>query len=216
MLFRSTTVGWRIGDETTYCLEGSVFIAGAVVQWLRDGLGIIATSAEVEELADSVPDAGGVLFVPAFVGLGAPYWDSSARGTILGLTRGTTKAHIARAAVDSMAYQSFDLLEAMQLDSGIQLKALKVDGGASRNSRLMQFQSDLVGTRVRRPVVQETTALGAAYLAGLAVGFWSDQREIAANWALDREFAPQMADEVRYRLATQWRRAVDRSRDWES
>ena len=210
-----TTVGWRVGGETTYCLEGSVFIAGAVVQWLRDGLGIIATSAEVEELADSVPDAGGVLFVPAFVGLGAPYWDSSARGTILGLTRGTTKAHLARAAVDSMAYQSFDLLEAMQLDSGIQLKALKVDGGASRNSRLMQFQADLVGTRVRRPVVQETTALGAAYLAGLAVGFWSDQREIAANWALDREFVPSMQDDERYRLAATWKRAVDRSRDWE-
>ena len=210
-----TTVGWRIGGETTYCLEGSVFIAGAVVQWLRDGLGIIATSAEVEELADSVPDAGGVLFVPAFVGLGAPYWDSSARGTILGITRGTTKAHIARAAVDAMAYQSFDLLEAMQLDSGIHLMALKVDGGASRNSRLMQFQADLVGTRVRRPVVQETTALGAAYLAGLAVGFWSDLKEIAANWALDREFVPSMKDDERYRLAAKWKRAVDRSRDWE-
>ena len=178
-------------------------------------LGIIATSAEVEVLADSVPDAGGVLFVPAFVGLGAPYWDSSARGTILGITRGTTKAHIARAAVDSMAYQSLDLLEAMQLDSGIQLKALKVDGGASRNSRLMQFQSDLVGTRVRRPVVQETTALGAAYLAGLAVGFWKDQSEIAANWALDREFVSSMLDEDRYRLAGTWKRAVDRSLDWD-
>lgn len=211
-----TTVGWRIGGVTTYCLEGSVFIAGAVVQWLRDGLGIIATSAEVEALADSVPDAGGVLFVPAFVGLGAPYWDSSARGTILGIMRGTTKAHIARAAVDSMAYQTLDLIEAMQLDSGIELKALKVDGGASSNSRLMQFQADLLGTKVRRPVVQETTALGAAYLAGLAVGFWKSQSEIAANWALDQEFVPQMADEDRDRSATQWRRAVDRSRDWES
>ena len=211
-----TTVGWRINGETTYCLEGSVFIAGAVVQWLRDGLGIIATSGEVEALANSVPDSGGVLFVPAFVGLGAPYWDSSARGMIIGITRGTTKAHIARAAVDSMAYQTLDLIEAMQLDSGIQLKALKVDGGASRNNSLMQFQADLLGTKVRRPVVQETTALGAAYLAGLAIGYWADQSEIAANWAIDREFTPQRDDEVRCRLATKWRRAVDRSRDWES
>jgi len=211
-----TTVGWRIGGETTYCLEGSVFIAGAVVQWLRDGLGIITTSAEVEALANSVPDAGGVMFVPAFVGLGAPYWDSSARGTIIGLTRGTTKAHIARAAVDSMAYQTLDLIEAMQIDSGIQLKTLKVDGGASSNSRLMQFQADLLGTQVRRPVVQETTALGAAYLAGLAVGFWSDKGEIAANWALEREFAPQMPDDDRFRMAAKWRRAVDRAREWES
>jgi len=209
-----TTVGWRIGSETTYCLEGSVFIAGAVVQWLRDGLGIISTSQEVETLADSVPDSGGVLFVPAFVGLGAPYWDSSARGTIIGITRGTTKAHIARAAVDSMAYQTLDLIEAMLLDSGIALKTLKVDGGASMNNRLMQFQSDLVGTQVRRPVVAETTALGAAYLAGLAVGFWSNFTEIAANWALDRDFNPQMSDSNRLQLAATWRRAVDRSRDW--
>jgi glycerol kinase len=211
-----TTVGWRIGMETTYCLEGSVFIAGAVVQWLRDGLGIIATSAEVEMLADSVVDSGGVLFVPAFVGLGAPHWDPSARGTIIGLTRGTTKAHLARAAVDSMAFQTFDLLEAMQLDSGIPLGTLKVDGGASRNNRLMQFQADLLGTRVRRPIVQETTALGAAYLAGLAVGFWQNQGEIAANWALDREFTPALADEIRHQMVSRWKRAVDRSKAWEA
>lgn len=211
-----TTVGWRIGNETTYCLEGSVFIAGAVVQWLRDGLGIISTSAEVEVLADSVEDSSGVLFVPAFVGLGAPHWDPSARGTIIGLTRGTTKAHLARAAVDSMAYQTFDLLEAMQLDAGIPLGTLKVDGGASRNNRLMQFQADLLGTEVRRPIVQETTALGAAYLAGLAVEFWQDQSEIAANWALDREFVPGQADDRRYQLVSRWKRAVDRSKNWES
>ncbi len=209
-----TTVGWRIGAETTYCLEGSVFIAGAVVQWLRDGLGIITTSQEVETLADSVSDAGGVMFVPAFVGLGAPYWDPSARGTIVGITRGTTKAHIARAAVDSMAYQSLDLIEAMQLDSGISLKTLKVDGGASSNSRLMQFQSDLIGTRVRRPMVQETTALGAAYLAGLAVGFWASLDEVASNWVLDQEFSPQMSEASRSQQAALWRRAVDRSRGW--
>jgi glycerol kinase len=210
-----TTVGWRIGTEVTYCLEGSVFIAGAVVQWLRDGLGIITSSQEVETLADSVNDAGGVMFVPAFVGLGAPYWDPSARGTIIGLTRGTTKAHLARAAVDSMAYQTLDLIEAMQLDSGIPLKTLKVDGGASSNSRLMQFQADLVATQVRRPLVQETTALGAAYLAGLAVGFWASLDEVAANWVLDQEFAPQMSDADRYQKAATWRRAVERSRGWQ-
>lgn len=210
-----TTVGWRIGTETTYCLEGSVFIAGAVVQWLRDGLGIITSSQEVETLADSVDDAGGVMFVPAFVGLGAPYWDPSARGTIIGLTRGTTKAHLARAAVDSMAYQTLDLIEAMQLDSGIPLKTLKVDGGASSNSRLMQFQADLVATQVRRPQVQETTALGAAYLAGLAVGFWSNLDEVAANWILDKEFNPLMSDADRFQKAATWRRAVERSRGWQ-
>ncbi|RLS58039.1 MAG: glycerol kinase [Planctomycetota bacterium] len=209
-----TTVGWRIGQQTTYCLEGSVFIAGAVVQWLRDGLGVITTSAEVEALAATVPDSEGVYFVPAFVGLGAPYWDPSARGMLIGLTRGTTKAHIARAAVDSMAYQTLDLLDAMQLDAGIPLAQIKVDGGASRNNSLMQFQADLTGVQVRRPMVQETTALGAAYLAGLGVGFWSDPSEIAANWALDRVFEPGMADEERYRRASTWRRAVDRSRGW--
>ena len=185
------------------------------VQWLRDGLGIITSSHEVETLADSVDDAGGVMFVPAFVGLGAPYWDPSARGTIIGLTRGTTKAHLARAAVDSMAYQTLDVIEAMQLDSGIPLKTLKVDGGASGNSRLMQFQADLVATQVRRPQVQETTALGAAYLAGLAVGFWSSLDEVAANWVLEQEFNPQTSDADRYQRAATWRRAVERSRGWQ-
>lgn len=210
-----TTVGWKVGSETTYCLEGSVFVAGAVVQWLRDGLGIIKASADVESLADSVPDSGGVLFVPAFVGLGAPYWDSAARGTILGITRGTTQAHIARAAVDSIAYQTLDLIEAMQLDSGLRLAEVKVDGGASRNNRLMQFQADLLSTVVRRPVVLETTALGAAYLAGLAVGFWTSIQEVSANWVLGRSFNPQLGNEQRYQLATRWRRAVDRAKSWE-
>ncbi len=161
-----TTIGWSLGDKVTYCLEGSVFVAGAVVQWLRDGLGVIRTSPEVEELAASVPDSGGVYFVPAFVGLGAPYWDPYARGAILGISRGTNAGHIARAAVESMAYQSRDLLDAMQKDAGVKLAELKVDGGASINNALMQFQADLLGVKVRRPVVSETTALGAAYLAG--------------------------------------------------
>ena len=168
-----TTVGWRIGGKTTYCLEGAVFVAGAVVQWLRDGLGIITKSEEVETLAASVPDSGGVFVVPAFTGLGAPYWDPKARGGIFGLTRGSTAAHIARAAVESMAWQSADLLGAMQADSGVNLATLKADGGASRNNALLQFQSDLLGVSVRRPRVQETTALGVAYLAGLATGTWN-------------------------------------------
>ncbi len=211
-----TTIGWSLGGKVTYCLEGSVFIAGAVVQWLRDGLGIIKNSGDVEALASQVDSSDGVYFVPAFVGLGAPHWDANARGTIIGLTRGTTQAHIARAAVESMAFQTRDLLSAMEQDSGVGLGTLKVDGGACANDALMQFQSDLLGVPVRRPVVQETTALGAAYLAGLAVGFWKDQHDIAANWALDREFTPA-ADrgetEARY---TDWQRAVERSRDWVS
>ena len=171
------------------------------MQWLRDGLGVIETSSDVEPLAASVPDAGGVYFVPAFVGLGAPYWDAYARGAILGLTRGTTAAHIARAAVESMAYQSRDLLEAMQKDAGVELKELKVDGGASVNNALMQFQADRIGRRkVRRPVVSETTALGAAYLAGLAVGFWRDTADVTRNWALEQEFAPQLDATTRKRL----------------
>ena len=178
-----TTVGWQIGDDVTYCLEGSVFIAGAVVQWLRDGLGLIASSSEVEQLAATVPDSGGVYFVPALVGLGAPHWDSDARGTIVGITRGTTAGHIARAAVESMAFQTVDLVSAMQRDAGIELHNLRVDGGASVNNQLMQFQADLLGVNVRRPVVAETTALGAAYLAGLAVGYWSDIMDVSRNWA---------------------------------
>lgn len=210
-----TTIGWSIGGRTTYCLEGSVFVAGAVVQWLRDGLGIIKTSADVERLVATVPDSGGVYFVPAFVGLGAPYWDPYARGTIVGLTRGTTAGHLARAAVESMAYQTRDLVEAMRKDSGLDLEELKVDGGASVNDPLMQLQADLLGTRVRRPVVAETTALGAAYLAGLAVGYWNDLDDITRNWALDREFTPQLAAAERDARYRGWLRAVERSRDWE-
>ena len=210
-----TTIGWGIGDRITYCLEGSVFIAGAAVQWLRDGLGIIKSSADVEALAGSVPHSDGVYFVPAFVGLGAPYWDAYARGTIVGITRGTTAAHLARAALDAMAYQTRDVLEAMQRDSGVPLAALKVDGGAAVNNALMQFQSDVLGVPVQRPVIAETTALGAAYLAGLAVGYWQDQNDVAANWALDRQFQPQLASADRDSLYRQWQRAVERSRGWQ-
>jgi glycerol kinase len=209
-----TTIGWGLGEKITYCLEGSVFVAGAVVQWLRDGLKVINASPEIEPLAASVPSTDGVYFVPAFVGLGAPYWDPSARGTIVGLTRGTTLAHIARAALAAMAYQTRDVLDAMQKDSGINLAMLKVDGGACVNNLLMQFQSDLLRVPVQRPVVQETTALGAAYLAGLAVGFWKDQSEVTANWALDREFRPTMTAGERDRLQAGWKRAVERSRGW--
>ena len=187
-----TTIGWGLGGKVTYCLEGSVFVAGAVVQWLRDGLGIIKSSAEVEALASSVPDSGGVYFVPALVGLGAPHWDSFARGTILGITRGTTAAHIARAAVEAIAYQTRDLAEAMQKDAGVPVADLKVDGGASVNNRLMQFQADVLGVSVRRPVVAETTALGAAYLAGLAGGYWADTADVARKRALDRQVQPSM------------------------
>ena len=210
-----TTIGWAIGDRVTYCLEGSVFIAGAVVQWLRDGLGIIRTSAGVEQLAATVPDSGGVLFVPAFVGLGAPHWDPYARGTIRVLTRGSTAGHIARAAVESMAYQTCDLVEAMQKDAAVGLAELKVDGGASLNNHLMQFQADLLDVRVRRPVVAETTALGVAYLAGLAVGYWQDTEDIAGNWALDREFTPNIPAQQRTASRRRWQEAVRRSLDWE-
>ena len=211
-----TTIGWGLNGKVTYCLEGAIFIAGAVVQWLRDGLGLIASSAEVEQLAAQVESTDGVYFVPAFVGLGAPYWDPNARGTIVGLTRGTTKAHLARAALAAMAYQTRDVLDAMQQDSRIPLAALKVDGGASANNLLMQYQSDILNVTVRRPVVQETTALGAAYLAGLAVGFWKDQSDVTANWQLDREFQPQMEAERRDALYTGWKRAVERSVGWAS
>ncbi|MEX0978328.1 MAG: glycerol kinase GlpK, partial [Pirellulales bacterium] len=209
-----TTIGWGRGGKITYCLEGGVFIGGAVVQWLRDGLKIIKNSVDVEALAASVKDNHGVYLVPAFVGLGAPYWDPYARGTIVGITRGTTEAHIALAALESMAFQSRDLVEAMQRDSGLKLNELKVDGGASVNNRLMQFQSDILDTTVRRPKVAETTALGAAYLAGLAVGYWKDEAEISRNWILDRQFTPAMPEpdrEERYRM---WKKAVERSLDW--
>jgi len=210
-----TTVGWKVGREVTYCLEGSVFIAGAVVQWLRDGLKVIAASPDVEALARAVPDADGVFLVPAFVGLGAPYWDPYARGTIVGLTRNTTVSHVARAALDAMAYQTRDVLEAMQRDAGIALATLKVDGGAAANNLLLQFQADVLGVPVRRPVVAETTALGAAYLAGLAVGYWKDTEDVARNWALDREFTPAMSAPARDALHARWRKAVERSRAWE-
>lgn len=210
-----STIGWRIGGQTTYCLEGSVFVAGAAVQWLRDGLGLIKTSAEIERLAATVPDAGGVYLVPAFVGLGAPHWDSHARGTIVGITRGTAAGHLARAALEAMAYQSRDLVETMERDMGGRFKELKVDGGASVNDALMQFQADQLGIPVKRPAVPETTALGAAYLAGLAVGYWADASEIAGNWSLAREFVPSMPVQRRDELYRVWQRAVDRSRNWE-
>lgn len=209
-----TTVGWKIGDQVSYALEGSIFVAGAVVQWLRDGLGLIESSVEVEPLASLVKDNGGVYFVPAFVGLGAPYWDPHARGTIIGITRGTTAGHIARAAVESMAYQTRDMIEAMQRDAGVPLQLLQVDGGASVNDDLMQFQTDLLGTVVRRPKVRETTALGAAFLAGLAVGFWESQDELRKLWRLDREFTPTDDREKMNHLYAQWLEAVKRSRNW--
>ncbi len=210
-----TTIGWGLDNKITYCLEGSVFVAGAVVQWLRDGLGLIQSSAEIERLAASVPDSGGVYVVPAFVGLGAPHWDPFARGAVLGITRGTTAGHLARAAVESMAYQTCDLIDAMQKDAGIELANLKVDGGASVNNELMQFQADILNTKVLRPVVSETTALGAAYLAGLAVGYWQGLDDVVRNWALDREFIPTMDELERERRCRGWRRAVQRSLRWE-
>jgi glycerol kinase len=209
-----TTIAWQLGSEVTYALEGAVFIAGAAVQWMRDGLRAIVTSADIERLAQSVPDAGGVYLVPAFVGLGAPYWDPYARGTIIGLTRDTTVGHIARATVDAMAYQSRDVLTLMEKDAGVKLAALRVDGGASVNNALLQFQADLLDVTVRRPVVAETTALGAAYLAGLAVGYWQDLDDVGKNWALDREFTPQMDAERRRTLTRGWDRAVQRSLKW--
>ena len=212
-----TTVGWQLDKKagsTDYLLEGSAFIAGAAVQWMRDGLGIIQHSSEVEALASSVPDTGGLVFVPAFAGLGAPYWDPYARGTLIGITRGTGKAHIARAALEGVAYQNVDVLSAMQNDAGIALSELRVDGGAARNDMLMQFQSDILNVPVVRPVVTETTALGAAYLAGLAVGYWSSLEEIAAQWRVARRFEPMMADDERLTRLHKWQRAVERSRDW--
>jgi glycerol kinase len=209
-----TTIGWGLGGKITYCLEGSVFIGGAVVQWLRDGLGLITNSAEVEPLAGGVDDSGDVYFVPAFVGMGAPYWDPYARGAIHGITRGTTAAHIARAALESMAFQTRDVLQAMQKDAGVALAALKVDGGASVNHLLMQFQADILGVPVMRPEVAETTALGAAYLAGLAVGYWQDQAELQSNWSMRCEYLPTTSSaqaDAKYR---RWLKAVERSLRW--
>jgi glycerol kinase len=210
-----TTVAWGLPGGTTYALEGSVFVTGAAVQWLRDGLGLIGSASETEALAASVADTQGVYLVPAFVGLGAPYWDSYARGLLIGLTRGTGRAHVVRAALESIAYQTRDVLEAMTADSGVRLQVLRVDGGAAVNDFLMQFQADILGVPVERPVVNETTALGAAYLAGLAAGFWRDQREIAELWARDRIFAPRMDDGERERLCVGWGKAVSRALAWE-
>jgi glycerol kinase len=207
-----STVGWKIDGRTDYVLEGSVFMGGATVQWLRDGLGIIQQSGDVEALATSVPDSGGVLLVPAFVGLGAPYWDQHARGTIVGMTRGTTAAHIARAAVEAIAYQSAELLAAMQKDADCAVAEVRADGGAARNDLLMQFQADLLGVPVVRPKVTETTALGAAYLAGLAVGYWQSREEIAAQWQVDRRFEPAMPRERSETLMARWRQAVAAAR----
>ncbi|WP_332851328.1 glycerol kinase GlpK [Duganella sp. S19_KUP01_CR8] len=211
-----TTVGWRVDGATDYLLEGSVFMGGATVQWLRDGLGIIQQSGEVEALAASVPDSGGVFMVPAFVGLGAPHWDPYARGALVGLSRGSNRGHIARAALEAIAYQSAELMAAMQKDAAIPLTEVRADGGAARNDLLMQFQADLLGVPVVRPKVTETTALGAAYLAGLAVGFWETQEEIAAQWSCERRFEPAMSAERRAELLAQWGRAVERSRGWEA
>jgi glycerol kinase len=210
-----TTVAWKIGSNTSYALEGSVFIAGATVQWMRDGLKAINSSPDIEKLMAEVPDSDGVYLVPAFVGLGAPYWDPRARGIIVGLTRNTSIAHVARAAVDAMAYQTRDVLEAMQAESRLTLTTLKVDGGAAANAMLLQFQADLLNVTVRRPVVAETTALGAAYLAGLAVGYWKGLDDVSRNWALDREFRPAMEAPRREKLYAGWKEAVSRSLNWE-
>lgn len=209
-----TTVAWRIGKDTHYALEGSIFIAGAVVQWLRDGLGIIKKSEDVEKLAAKVKDSEGVYFVPAFAGMGAPYWNQHARGMLVGLTRGSTSAHIARAALDSIAYQTLEVLLAMQNDSGIDIRELRVDGGATINNQLMQFQSDLLQVKVVRPQITETTALGAAYLAGLAIKYWSDINELKLQWKMDRTFAPQIKAEETHSLVKGWHRAVNASISW--
>ena len=210
-----TTVAWKLRDATEYALEGSVFVGGAVVQWLRDGLGLIRKSEEIEALAQSAPDNGGVYFVPAFVGLGAPHWDSYARGSIFGLTRGTTAGHLARAAVESIAYQVADLLDAMRRDSGASVEELRVDGGAAANDSLMQFQADILGVPVVRPAVTETTALGAAYLAGLAVGFWRDDLA-AVSGGTDRRFEPTMPGSQARLLRERWNEAVARAKNWDS
>ncbi|SET02619.1 glycerol kinase GlpK [Anaerobranca gottschalkii] len=210
-----TTLAWGVDGKVEYALEGSIFIAGAVVQWLRDELKIIRDAQDTEYMATKVKDSNGVYLVPAFVGMGAPYWDMYARGTIVGLTRGAKAEHIIRAALESIAYQTRDVLEAMQEDSGIDLHTLKVDGGAVANNFLMQFQADILGVQVDRPQVTETTALGAAYLAGLAVGFWKNKDEIAAKWSVDRIFHPQMEDGEKENLYSGWKRAVERALKWE-
>ncbi len=209
-----TTVAWKIGDKVSYALEGSIFIGGAVVQWLRDGLGIIRTSAEVEALARSVSSTDGVYLVPAFSGLGAPHWNPHARGTVFGITRGTTSAHYARAALDSIAYQTMDVLKAMEADSGIVIPELRVDGGATANNLLMQFQSDILGVDVVRPKITETTALGAAYLAGLAVGYWSSTGDVQGQWQLDQRFHPELPDKEVQACVKGWQRAIVAATAW--
>ena len=210
-----TTVAWRIGNKTEYALEGSIFIAGAVVQWLRDGLEFFRSAAEIEAMAAAVEDTGGVYLVPAFAGLGAPHWDQYARGTIVGITRGTTRAHLARAALEGIVLQVRDVLTAMQADSGIKLKELRVDGGASANDLLMQLQADILNVPVVRPKVAETTALGAAYLAGLAVGYWKSQEDIARQWQVDKRFKPAMKTAMRNQITKGWERALHRAKAWE-
>jgi glycerol kinase len=210
-----TTVAWQRAGRTDYALEGSVFIGGAVVQWLRDGLKIVKSAAEIEQLAGTVPDTGGVYLVPAFAGLGAPHWDQYARGTITGITRGTTAAHFARAGLESIAFQVADILDVMQKDSGINIKQLRVDGGAAANNLLLQFQSDLLQVPVVRPKVTETTALGAAYLAGLAVGYWTDQSDVEANWEIERIFEPSLPEKEVAHRRSRWTEALRRSREWE-
>ncbi len=204
-----TTIAWKIGDKVNYALEGSIFVGGSVVQWLRDGLGIIRSSSEIEALARTVEDNGGVYFVPALTGMGAPYWDQYAHGTICGITRGTTAAHIARAALEGIAFQTMDIVGAMEKDAGVPLSELKVDGGASRNNLMMQFQADILGASVIRPQVTETTAMGACYLAGLAVGYWSSLDEIKAQWQAERVFVPSGADVTE--LKAGWADAISRT-----
>jgi glycerol kinase len=210
-----TTVAWRIADTTDFALEGSVFVGGAVVQWLRDGLGIIRSSSEVEALANSVPDNGGVYFVPAFVGLGAPHWDSYARGAIFGLTRGSNAGHIARAALESIAYQVADLMDAVQTDPNTPLKELRVDGGAAANDALMQFQADTLGVPVVRPAMTETTALGAAFLAGLGVGFWKDLQTVYEMPRAERRFEPCLPPSKVDAMRQRWNEAISRAKSWE-
>ncbi|MFM0321721.1 glycerol kinase GlpK [Caballeronia glebae] len=209
-----TTIAWQIGDQVNYALEGSIFIAGAVVQWLRDGLSLIRHASEVETLARGVPHSDGVYLVPAFAGLGAPHWNARARGSLFGVTRGTTSGHIARAALDSIAYQSLDVLKAMEADSGIHIGELRVDGGACANDLLMQFQADILGVDVARPRIAETTALGAAYLAGLAVGYWKDVDELKAQWQLERRFTPSMPKQEIDSCLAGWQRAVNAAKTW--
>ncbi|HEY2726829.1 MAG TPA: glycerol kinase GlpK, partial [Parafilimonas sp.] len=209
-----TTIAWQINNKTFYALEGSVFIAGAVVQWLRDGLYIIQNAADVQKLAEEVETSEGVYVVPAFAGLGAPYWNQHARGTMVGITRGTTSAHIARAALESIAYQTMDVINAMQADANINVKELRVDGGATANNLLMQFQSDILNTKVIRPKITETTALGAAYLAGLAVGYWKNMDEIKDQWQVEKTFEPQMQPSQKDELIKGWKRAVKAAQVW--